>query len=105
MLLDDEDPEDREDRERERRHRRVMAPVNLVYGEDKCRYEQAFAFGPLELVRLRADWPLRHGDAGEIRLSGTEREELARIVAAPGDDDGYWLSSEFDDRLDELAEG
>ena len=41
----------------------------------------------------------------EIKPNDTDREELARIVAAPGGDDGYWLSSEFDDRIDALAEG
>ena len=97
--------DDFEERDRERRRRRVMAAVDMIYGENKDRYAQAFALGPLELVRPRADWLLRHGDAGEIKPNDTDREELARIVAAPGGDDGYWLSSEFDDRIDALAEG
>jgi hypothetical protein len=92
------------DYERDRQRRQSRAAVDMVYGENKARYQQAFALGPLGLVRLRADWLLRHGDAGELKLSDTEREALARIVAAPGDDDGYWLSSEFDDRIDDLVE-
>jgi hypothetical protein len=59
--------------------------------------------GPLALPQLRADWLLRHGDMGEIKLTAREREELERIVAAPGGDDLWWLGSTFDDRLDDLA--
>jgi hypothetical protein len=94
--------DDFEEQERRRRSRRILAAVEMVYGENDARYREALAIGPLALLQLRADWLLRHAEMGEIKITAAEREELERIVASPGDD-SWWLGSTFDDRLDELA--
>jgi hypothetical protein len=95
---------DPEDFDRERQRRRVMVTVDMIYGENKARYGQALAAGPLALLQLRADWILRHADTGEVEITEEEKEDLERIAASPRDGDGFWLSYEYDNRLDEIAE-